>query len=259
MFVGCDTDDDRLIYNGDDIAYFDTATGTFLVTADNPSFMIKVLTTTLSTSDKSYNVVVYVDDAEGVPTPAGVEAVLASTTVTIPAGEYFGMITVNGNFEAALESGSRLSLRLEDGSGKVAGFKNTYALDVFKLCESDLAGVYNVTTTYGFHDFLPDYNPNTVEGVVISSEGGNVYSVTDFSGGLYSTGPYATAYGTGAADNSLVFSDVCGNITWSGQTDPWGDINMNGVNSVDSATGVITISWFCTGYGENGVSVYTPQ
>lgn len=258
-FIGCDTDDDRLIYNGDDIAYFDTVSGTFLVTDDNPSFMIKVLTTTLSESDKTYNVVVFEDDSEGAPTPADTDAVLASTTVTIPAGEYFGMITVNGNFDAALETGSRLSLRLEDASGKVAGFKNIYKLDVFKLCQSDLAGTYNVTTTYGFHDFLPNYSTNTIEGVVIASEGGTTYSVSDFSGGLYSTGPYAAAYGTGSADNSLVFSDICGNITWSGQADPWGAINPVGVNSVDSETGVITISWFCVGYGENGVSVYTPQ
>jgi hypothetical protein len=30
-----------------------------------------------------------------------------------------------------------------------------------------------------------------------------------------------------------------------------------GENSV-GANGVITISWYCEGYGENGVSVYTP-
>lgn len=257
--ISCDTEDDRLIYNGDDIAYFDTASGTFLVTDDNPSFQIRILTTTLSNTDKTYNVVVFEDTSAAAPEPAGNEAVLASTTVTIPAGQYFGNITVNGNFDAAVEAGTRLSLRLEDASAKVASFKNTYSLDVFKLCESDLAGVYNVTTTYGFHDFLPNYSTNTIEGVVITSEGGNVYSVADFSGGLYSTGPYNTAYGTGAADNSLVFSDICGNISWSGQSDPWGAINMNGVNSVDSETGVITISWFCVGYGENGVSVYTPQ
>lgn len=257
--ISCDTEDDRLIYNGDDIAYFDTASGTFLVTDDNPSFQIRILTTTLSNTDKTYNVVVFEDTSAAAPEPAGNEAVLASTTVTIPAGQYFGNITVNGNFDAAVEAGTRLSLRLEDASAKVAGFKNTYSLDVFKLCESDLAGVYNVTTTYGFHDFLPNYSTNTIEGVVITSEGGNVYSVADFSGGLYSTGPYNTAYGTGAADISLVFSDICGNISWSGQSDPWGAINMNGVNSVDSETGVITISWFCVGFGENGVSVYTPQ
>lgn len=256
--IGCDTDDDKLIYKGDDIAYFDTASATFLVTDDNPSFQIKILTTTLSDTDKTYNVSVVEVEDDTLPA-AGLEAVLSTTTVTIPAGEYFGFITVNGNFAAALETGSRLNLRLEDATGKVAGFKNTFALDVFKLCESDLAGVYNVTTTYGFHDFLPNFSSNTIEGVVITSEGGNVYSVADFSGGLYSVGPYADAYGTDNVDNSLVFSDVCGNISWTGQSDPWGAINMNGVNSVDPATGVITISWFCVGYGENGVSVYTPQ
>jgi hypothetical protein len=257
-FISCDTDDDRHIYNGDDLAYFDATDATFLVTSDNPSFQIKVLTTTLSDVDKTYtvSVVEVVDDA--LPA-AGLEAVLATTTVTIAAGQYFSNVTINGNFDAASETGSRLNLVLTDATGKVAGFKNTFALDVFKLCESNLAGVYNVTTTYGFHDFLPDYQSNTIEGVVITSEGGNVYSVTDFSGGLYSVGPYAAAYGTGAADNSLTFSDICGNIAWTGQTDPWGSISTDGVNSVDLETGVITISWIADFYGETGVSIYTPQ
>lgn len=258
-FISCDTEDDRLIYKGEDLAYFDATDATFLVTADNPSFQIKVLTTTAAATDKTYNVAVFEVENDALPA-AGLEAVLATTTVTIPAGAYSANITVNGNFDAALESGTRLNLRLTDATGTVAGFKNTFVLDVFKLCESNLAGVYNVVTTYGFHDFLPNYNPGILEGVVITSEGGTSYSVLDFSGGLYSVGPYAAAYGTGAADNSFIFTDICGNISWVDQTEPFGPLLMNtGVNAVDPETGIITISWIATEYGETGVSVYTPQ
>jgi len=125
-------------------------------------------------------------------------------------------------------------------------------------CPSDLAGEYTVTTTYGYHDFLPDYNPNTLDVVEIKQVGTGRYEVFDFSGGLYSEGPYVAAYNT--VDFKVEFSEVCNDILWEGQGDPWGEVVPlpNGVNSVDPATGIITISWLCNAYGENGVSIYTP-
>ena len=132
-------------------------------------------------------------------------------------------------------------------------------VDVPMSCVSDLAGAYSVTTTYGYHDFLPDYSSNTMNIDVVQVSDG-VYSVFDFSGGLYSSGPYSSAYGTGDSSFTVTFRDTCNNISWTGQSDPWGACIPadGGTNSVDSSTGVITISWYCEGYGENGVSVYTP-
>jgi hypothetical protein len=126
-------------------------------------------------------------------------------------------------------------------------------------CPSDLAGMYSVTTTYGFHDFLPDFATNTTTAEIIE-EGDGIYSVADFSGGLYApTGPYGINYGTDGLP--VNFLDICNNISWTNQSDPWGACipAPTGTNSVDITTGVITVSWFCEGYGENGVSVYTPQ
>ena len=83
-------------------------------------------------------------------------------------------------------------------------------------------------------------------------------SQADFTGGLYSDGgPYSGAYNTSATYAEI--TENCGLISWSGQSDPWGAMIplAGGENSVD-ANGVITISWYCEGYGENGVSVYTP-
>ena len=120
--------------------------------------------------------------------------------------------------------------------------------------------MYEVTTTYGYHDFLPSFNPNVMMAEVVADPSDAIgYSVADFSGGLYESGPYASAYGTFGLP--LVFRDICGNISWEGQTEFWGNILLldGGVNSVDQNTGIITISWFCDGYGENGVSVYVPQ
>lgn len=125
-------------------------------------------------------------------------------------------------------------------------------------CQSDLAGMYSVTTTYGYHDFLPAESTNTID-VEITETGPGQYEVFDFSGGLYSQGLYASEYNTSSF--TVTFNDVCNNITWSGQSDTWGPVvpQDGGVNSVDPGTGVITISWQCLAYGENGVSVYTPK
>ena len=126
-------------------------------------------------------------------------------------------------------------------------------------CVSDIAGMYDVTTTYGFHDFLADFPSNTTTAEIVEVSDGK-YSIADFSGGLYAAaGPYGVAYGTDGL--AIEFLDICNTITWENQSDPWGAcIPADGLtNSVDPTTGVITISWFCEGYGENGISVYTPQ
>jgi hypothetical protein len=121
---------------------------------------------------------------------------------------------------------------------------------------NSIAGIYSMTTTYGYHDFLPTYVTNTQEMEIVEIFVG-LYSIADFTGGLYSDGPYLGAYNTTATYAEI--TENCGLISWFGQSDTWGPIIPleGGENSVDS-NGVITISWFCEAYGEFGVSVYTP-
>jgi len=253
VFTSCEDKEDIHIYTSGDIAYFSETTSSLFVTASNPSKTIEVVSTETSGAARTYNV--SVDPSS--TAQSGVDYTLSASTITIPAGEYFGTVTVNGIFDGALETGSTLILNLTSGSGETAVFDIKHTVSIFKLCESDLAGLYSVTTTYGYHDFLPSFNPNT-EDMEIEALGDGNYFVQDFSGGLYNGGPYSSAYGTGPTSMDVEFTDICNNISWTGQTDPWGDILMDGVNEVDPVTGVITISWYCTGYGENGVSVYTP-
>ncbi|MEY8869705.1 DUF4843 domain-containing protein [Meridianimaribacter flavus] len=257
VLVSCDEDDNVHQYTGNSIVYFDGATtSSLLVPTAGATKEVVLVATNLSDAARSFSVSV---DAESTA-QEGVDFNLVTNSITIAAGEYSGSLVIEGLYDGADPDGTRLILNLDSENAEVAGFSNSYSLDIFKQCESDLSGSYSVTTTYGYHDFLPDYNPSTIDADITEVDAG-VYSVSDFSGGLYSEGPYAGAYGTDAADNTLVFTDFCGNISWEGQTDPWGDIIPldGGTNSVDSGTGVITLSWYCTGYGENGVSVYTPQ
>jgi len=253
FMFSCDEDNDIHTYGEDTVTYFTDTAGNLFVTADNPSTMIEVVSSTTTSAARTFSVSVDTDASTAVE---GVEFTLPSNTVTIPAGSYFGSFEVAGLFDGALESGSTLVLNLTGASTAV--FDTTFNLGIFKLCESDLGGMYEVTTTYGFHDFLPDFNPNTqmMEWVPL---GNGAYFIQDFSGGLYDGGPYTAAYGTGPTSFDMEVTDICGNISWIDQTDPWGDVLMNGTNEVDAMTGVITTSWTCTGYGENGVSVYVPQ
>ncbi|MCB0445197.1 MAG: hypothetical protein KDC68_06015 [Gelidibacter sp.] len=253
-FTSCNDEEDIHVYDSGDIAYFEETASSLFVTSDNPSESIEIVSTVTSSADRTYNI--QIDPSS--TAVEGVEFTLGSSTLTIPAGEYFGTVTVNGIFDGALETGSTLVLNLTSTTNEVATFDTTHTVSIFKLCESNLGGTYEVTTTYGYHDFLPDFNPHTTM-MDIEALGNGNYFVQDFSGGLYTEGPYASAYGTGPTSFDLIFTDVCGNISWVDQSDPWGSVEMDGVNSVDPDTGVITTSWYCTGYGENGVSVYVPQ
>ena len=237
------------------LAYFSSGSqGEFLVTPNAEGYSIQVGATSKSDSDRTYTVLVSSESsaAEGVDYSVG-------NSVTIPAGEYFGEIVVEGIFAGTTADGSELILSLQGDSSDLAMVNNSFSLGIFQKCVSDLGGKYSVTTTYGYHDFLPNYNPNTMEmEIVVKDQDAGLYEIGDFSGGLYSVGPY-TNYGTGADSFTVEFTENCGNISWAEQTDPWGECvaTTDGVNSVDFSSGKITISWTCVGYGENGVSVYT--
>ncbi|OYX23020.1 MAG: hypothetical protein B7Z06_10785 [Flavobacteriales bacterium 32-35-8] len=256
VFVSCENEDhgvDVNNYNGQPVTYFTSGTsGNYFVTPDANPFTIQIGATNKSTSDRTFTLSV----DESSTAEEGVDFDFVSNTVTIPAGEYFGEIQIQGLFEGTTSAGSDLVINLV-GDNVMVGAQ--YDLFIVQQCVSDLAGLYSVTTTYGYHDFLPDYSQNTMEVEVIELEPG-VYQVSDMSGGLYSSGPYADNYGTDATSFTVTFNENCGVISWSGQSDPYGACVPleGGVNSVDSSTGVFTISWFCEAYGENGVSVYTP-
>lgn len=215
----------------------------------------------LNTVDVTYAI----EDVLGVSS----DAVTISGTVNIAANTNTALIDLNItataatalvssdiSFDIVLQTATRgVAVGLSDGSATVRHRVNL-------VCDLtlDLGGMYSVTTNYGFHDFLPNFNPNT-EVLEIIDNGDGTFFVQDFSGGLYNGGPYSAAYGTGPTSFDVTFGNSCNKIQWDGQSDPWGAVIplSGGVNEVDVATGVVTISWFCEGYGENGVSVYTPM
>lgn len=240
-------------FNGESsVAYFtDGVSGNYFVTSSENIYSIQVGATDLSTSDRTYTL--EIDETS--TAVQGLDYSLSDMSVTIPAGSYFGSIDVQGIFAGTTAEGSNLVINMV-GDGAMVNAQ--FDLFIVQLCISDIAGMYSVTTTYGYHDFLPTDSVIT-QNMEIVELGDGLYSVSDFSGGLMESS-YNDAYGTGGlSQNELVFNENCGLISWSEQIEPFGPLEMldGGTNSVDS-NGVVTISWFCPTWGENGVSVYTP-
>ncbi|EDP97987.1 hypothetical protein U8527_18510 [Kordia algicida OT-1] len=266
LTFSCVSDDDSRFQSDPESGWIEFPTTETTTSVNNSLTLITVpvnFTAPINTSpvDVTYTI----EDVVG----ASSDAVTVSGTVNIAANTNSALIDLNIiptaatalvasdiSFDIVLQGASRgVGVGLSDGSAVVRHRVNL-------VCDLtlDLGGMYSVTTNYGYHDFLPSFNPNT-EVMEVVDNGDGTFFVQDFSGGLYNGGPYSTAYGTGPTSMDVVFSNSCNKIQWENQSDPWGAIiPLNGgVNEVDVATGVMTISWFCEGYGENGVSVYTPM
>ena len=257
-------EEDKVIYDvdgGQTAFLFNTESSNLGVSAEGTSSVtVQVGVTTRSDQDRT--IPVYIDASS---TATADQYSLTASSLVIPAGQFVGNVVITGNFEMIPDNVTEtIVLKFDDTVATIEG-KDEHVVNLFRSCPTDLGGKeYSVTTTYGFHDFLPDFAEYTMTIVLTQEEGDNTYKIADFSGGLYSVGPYADAYGTGAANaaavRDLIFTINCNNVSWQGEADPWGPIvpTDGGENSYDPTTGVITISWTAEGYGENGVSVYTP-
>jgi hypothetical protein len=259
LFVGCEEDSTyRDAYVGSDVMYFTSSSTNFFITSNSSTIELKVVTTSTSNSDRSFEVEV---DEEN--STASNDYVLSSNTFTIPADSYQGTIELGGNFDNASEDGTKLILNLKSGVDVVdnMGSNTSIEVNIYKLCESNLAGEYTMTTTYGYHDFLPSFNPNTID-VELEAVTENTYEVLgDFTGGLWGD-LYAGEYNTSPREG-VVITDICSVISWdqTAHSDQFGGTIIYGdtTSYVDPETGNIYLSWVCTGYGESGVAVLEPK
>ncbi len=166
-------------------------------------------------------------------------------------------------FEATLiKTDGKVFTRNNTGPSVISNgpaFGAWFVFDQNIICPSELEGTYSATTTYRSHDFLGDGYTSNTQDVVWEALGSGQYKVIGFDGGLYSTGPYQSAYGTSALE--ITVTDACGNISFGGAADPWQMLLQDPDNptSFDPATGVITISVLGDVYGENWTTVYTPK
>ncbi|MCH2194130.1 hypothetical protein [Kordia sp.] len=265
LTYSCVSDDDSRFQANPESGWieFPSATTTTSVNSSLETISIPVnFTAPINTSNVSvsYTIQDVLGNASDAITASGTVNIAPNTNtatidLSVVPGADVALVSSDITFDIVLQSASRgIGIGLSDGSATTVHTVNL-------VCDLtlDLGGMNSVTTNYGYHDFLPSFNPHT-EVTEIVDNGDGTFFIQDFSGGLYNGGPYSAAYNTGPTSFDVNFSNSCNKIQWEGQSDPWGAcIPLDGgVNEVDIATGVVTISWFCEGYGENGVSVYTP-
>lgn len=126
----------------------------------------------------------------------------------------------------------------------------------------DVAGVYDVTGLILVDDFGSGPYAYTDRIALADCSVEGAYAISDITGGLY-TNAYATAYGVSPASATIVFDTTAdGPVTWSGVSDQFGGAVIEDPASAISSnynatTGVISIYWTATAYGERGITVYT--
>lgn len=122
-------------------------------------------------------------------------------------------------------------------------------------CDSDLAGDYAYTVTGTSTDPCCPNETTQTGTMTLTDEGDGVYTLSDWSAGLYFT--WYEVYGiTADFDLTARVTDICGNI--SGEFgEPFGT-NTVVTGSVDPNTGVITYTW-TNGYDDTATVTLTPQ
>jgi hypothetical protein len=134
LFVSCENEDhgvDVNNYNGTSVTYFTAGTaGTYYVSDISENFKIQIGSTEKNSADRTYQIQV---DPESTATQ-GVDFSLASSTVTIPAGSYFGEIEVVGIAAGASTDGTNLILNIVGNESNPVMVNTQYNLLVVLSC-----------------------------------------------------------------------------------------------------------------------------
>lgn len=144
-------------YSGDSYSFFQVDNPEFVVSPSNNSFDVVVGSTVLSSSDRTYTV--SVDPAT--TAVSGTDFVISSNSVTIPAGEYFGVLSVTSDVQTVNPDGSTLVLNLDDD----ASFSNKVSILIKKECpvsSSLFTGNYLIEQTSDLLD-----GPTLADGAVV--------------------------------------------------------------------------------------------
>lgn len=170
LFFSCEDEDHDVDVNNynasQDVTYFtDGSASTYFVSQVSGPFDIQIGSTGTSNSARTYNV--QIDESS--TATEGVDFSLLTNSVTIPAGEYFGTISVQGIFDGTTPDGSTLILKL---LGEDTMVNNQYSLSIVQACplEADFTGDYLIEELTAYVD-----GPTLATGTVVT-----VYQIDGF-------------------------------------------------------------------------------
>lgn len=209
IFTACE-DVEPIIYNGNveqngTLLGFSRAAYNLEIERDaTGSLDVIVNSSTASPSDRTYTVTVTISDAENAANP---DTFTVPATVTIPANEYQGILTITGVDNGLVDVERRSFTITLGGLTDEMYDSNTATIFVYEVCEifADFTGTYNVTSgpdpVVGNNKFIPD----------------GVYEITaptTYTRQFTAT-PYAPQYSQSEYD--VVISFTCGATTISAE------------------------------------------
>lgn len=201
FLVSCG-DFEEVIYdgvNGQTLAFFDASSSSLEVEIDQTNTLtVRVGVSTLSSSDRTVSVSA---DAASTATAAMYSF---SPTVTIPANEYFGELTVTGIDEGLTTDAKTLILNLDDASGIIAS-SGSHTVSLVEICP--------IPATFAVGMYLIEQTSAEIDGPTLST--GTVVNVT--GNGVqrsFMTSNYPNYCST---PNEFSFSLICNEIVVSVQ------------------------------------------
>lgn len=205
LMVSCEAD--PVIYNGNNnplIAFSSPSYNLEIVIDATGSLDVPVNASSLSSTDRTVGVEVVLDETTALTGSYSVPA-----TVTIPANEYTGILTINGTDIAGVDTSAlSLTIALTPGSGFTAGPNAT--VNVFQICPVDetfFTGNYQMThlvfngfgvPTFGFAKQVDLLNPGGTTRTFVA--------------------PYAPDLGA-FSDVTWSFSLSCNEVIWGASQD----------------------------------------
>lgn len=169
-FLGCSDKDDNSDttfdnVNGQTLISFANTTSDLAVTIDDVGTVDVVIeSTTISSSDRVINVTLD-EDASTANTE---NYTILNTAVTIPANEYFGILTIDGVDNSVETSAETIVLNMDDSSTDYVYGTVSHTVNVYQVCP--------VPSDYFVGDYLIEQTSAQVDGYSLSH--GTVVSVT---------------------------------------------------------------------------------
>jgi hypothetical protein len=216
--------EEKSLYDGPMLVHFNDSEGSFYVQDKAMTYEIYVGLPFIANKDITVGVAI---DAQGTSAVEGVSFSIANKSVTIPAGQSYAKIEINGIYAGTSPTGDTLKLDISSVSdGEIADFKNSYVLMIYQYCPfniDDLVGTYDFTSN-AFEDTwtvdVQKVDDHTLRAMDLYETGYNIDIVLDDSDPSNFTATVAkqpawthSSYGVASVKGAGTFSACSQTIT----------------------------------------------
>ena len=211
LFTSCEETESPIYDGSQTLAYFNGTSSTLEVEINNTNTIdLSVGVSTLSSTARTVSVSV---DEDNTSATSGMYSF--PTTVTIPANEFFGTLTVTGMDDGLTTAGETLSIRIDSVDGGV-GSSAVHTVSLIEICPIDetfATGMYTL-------DFVSEgvaaagFAPALGTGINVELVGGTASTERIFNVKCY------PSFGFSNPPADFSFSFVCGNTVSNGLVSP---------------------------------------